>query len=124
MGDLPPDLQRLRTLETWLTLSLQRVREQIAAVERPAQPRRSPQPPAAAARPAGPRRPPTPDWGIVDAGAGAPATEIHRGDCWATGKTLRPISAERARAELADGAQACEVCRPDTVLCRPGSTSS
>ncbi|WP_374226085.1 DUF6233 domain-containing protein [Streptomyces sp. C3-3] len=46
------------------------------------------------------------------------------GDCWATGKTLRPISAERARADLADGAQACEVCRPDTVLCRPGSTSS
>ncbi|MEU3703614.1 DUF6233 domain-containing protein [Streptomyces anulatus] len=124
MGDLPPDLQRLRTLETWLTLPLQRVREQIAAVERPAQPRRAPQPPAAAARPAGPQRPPTPDWGIVDAGAGAPATEIHRGDCWATGKTLRPISAERARVEFADGAQACEVCRPDTVLCRPGSTSS
>ncbi|WP_097868530.1 DUF6233 domain-containing protein [Streptomyces sp. rh34] len=119
MGDLPPDLERLRTLETWLVLSLDRVREQIAAVERPAQPRRVPQPPAAAARSAGPRRAPTPDWGISSVGIGAPVVQVHRGDCFAGGKALRPVSAERARAELADGVQACGVCRPDNVLNKP-----
>ncbi|WP_435285815.1 DUF6233 domain-containing protein [Streptomyces bacillaris] len=30
--------------------------------------------------------------------------------------SLVPVSAERARAELADGAQPCAVCRPDRVL--------
>ncbi|MEU9927301.1 DUF6233 domain-containing protein [Streptomyces anulatus] len=118
MGDLPPDLDRLRILETWLVLSLRRVREQIAAVERPARPERASRPPAAA-RPARPRRTPTPDWGISTAGIGAPVAEIHRGDCFAGGKPLQPISTERARAELADGVQACGVCRPDSVLNRP-----
>lgn len=36
--DLPPDLPRLRILETWPVLSLGRVREQIAVLERPAGP--------------------------------------------------------------------------------------
>ncbi|MFD4130685.1 DUF6233 domain-containing protein [Streptomyces globisporus] len=49
---------------------------------------------------------------------GTSAAEVHRGDCWATGRTLRPVSAERARAELAGGMRACAVCRPDTVLGR------
>ncbi|MEU4025909.1 hypothetical protein [Streptomyces anulatus] len=31
---------------------------------------------------------------------------------------MRPISAERARIELADGVQACGVSRPDNVLNR------
>ncbi|MGQ4733361.1 DUF6233 domain-containing protein [Streptomyces sp. Ju416(a)] len=44
------------------------------------------------------------------------AAEVHRGDCWAQGLALRPVSAERARAELAGGMRACAVCRPDTVL--------
>ncbi|MEU4175157.1 DUF6233 domain-containing protein [Streptomyces sp. NPDC026589] len=117
MGDLPPDLERLRTLETWLVLSLDRVREQIAAVERSAQPQRAARPPAAA-RP-GPRRTPTPEWGISAVGIGAPVAEIHRGDCFAGGRALRPVSGERARAELAEGVQACAVCRPDNVLSRP-----
>ncbi|WP_097886424.1 DUF6233 domain-containing protein [Streptomyces sp. st140] len=101
-GDLPPDLERLRTLETWLVLSLGRVREQIAVLERPAGPAR------------------TPDWGVSEAGTGVgiSAAEVHRGDCWAQGRTLRPVSAERARAELAGGMRACAVCRPDTVLNR------
>ncbi|MEU5331390.1 DUF6233 domain-containing protein [Streptomyces parvus] len=70
-------------------------------------------------RPAGPAR--TPDWGIADAGTGVgtPSAEVHRGDCWAQGRKLRPVSAERARAELAGGMRACAVCRPDTVLNRP-----
>ncbi|SCE57709.1 hypothetical protein GA0115261_108542, partial [Streptomyces sp. OspMP-M43] len=43
--------------------------------------------------------------------------EIHRGDCFAGG-AMQPLSAERARAELADGVRACGVCRPDRVLNR------
>ncbi|WP_439082079.1 DUF6233 domain-containing protein [Streptomyces sp. WL006] len=112
MRDLPPDVERLRVLETWLDLSLRRVREQIAAIEhqRPPAPRAAPPPPA------GNTGPPAPAWGIADAGIGIPAPELHRGDCWAGGPTLRPISAEQARIELAEGVQACEVCRPDAVL--------
>ncbi|MEV6477859.1 DUF6233 domain-containing protein [Streptomyces sp. NPDC051657] len=35
------------------------------------------------------------------------------------GRQSQPISADRARAELADVVQACGVCRPDNVLNRP-----
>ncbi|MFJ5901878.1 hypothetical protein ACIQFZ_42650 [Streptomyces sp. NPDC093064] len=34
MNDPPPDLPCLRTLETWLALTLDRVRQQIATTER------------------------------------------------------------------------------------------
>ncbi|MDP9954160.1 MULTISPECIES: DUF6233 domain-containing protein [Streptomyces] len=34
----------------------------------------------------------------------------------ARGAALRPVSAEEARTALAEGVQACEVCRPDRVL--------
>ncbi|MFB7403329.1 DUF6233 domain-containing protein [Streptomyces rubiginosohelvolus] len=117
--DLPPDLPRLRTLETWADLFLRRVRARIAAVEQQQkQPHQTLASPAApTVRPAaGPKRARTPDWGLAEAGIGVPTTEIHRGDCWATGKTLQPITAERARAELADGARACDACRPGAVL--------
>ncbi|MFD8660245.1 DUF6233 domain-containing protein [Streptomyces globisporus] len=120
--DLPPDLVRLRTLETWAAHYLTRIRERIAAVERQqqAQPRQPPLPTAEPASPAaGPGCARTPDWGLAEAGIGVPTTEIHRGDCWARGRSLVPVSAERARAELADGAQPCVVCRPDRVLTRP-----
>ncbi|MEU5561367.1 DUF6233 domain-containing protein [Streptomyces globisporus] len=118
--DLPPDLARLRTLETWAAHYLTRIRTRIAAVERQqAQPRPAPAPTAAAVPPAaGPGRARTPDWGIAETGVGTSVAEVHRGDCWATGRTLRPVSAERARAELAGGMQACAVCRPDRVLKR------
>ncbi|MEU6632873.1 DUF6233 domain-containing protein [Streptomyces parvus] len=117
--DLPPDLERLRTLETWAVLYLQRVRQRIAAVERQeAQPQRPPVPAVEPRPPGGARRARTPDWGLAEAGIGVPTTTVHRGDCWARGKTLVPTTAERARAELADGAQACEVCSPDRVLLR------
>ncbi|WP_406225727.1 DUF6233 domain-containing protein [Streptomyces anulatus] len=95
-----------------------RGRRTTGAARTTARPERASRPPAAA-RPARPRRTPTPDWGISTAGIGAPVAEIHRGDCFAGGKPLQPISAERARAELADGVQACGVCRPDNVLTRP-----
>ncbi|MEU8598877.1 DUF6233 domain-containing protein [Streptomyces globisporus] len=123
--DLPPDLPRLRTLETWAAYYLTRIRTRIAAVERQqAQPRPAPVPTAAStAAPgppaAGPGRARTPHWGIAETGVGTSVAEVHRGDCWATGRTLRPVSAERARAELAGGMGACAVCRPDRVLNRP-----
>ncbi|MFJ1782134.1 DUF6233 domain-containing protein [Streptomyces anulatus] len=88
---------------------------EIAVVKRSAQPRRAPQSPAAA-RPVGPRRAPTPEWGISAAGIEAPVVEVHRGDYFAGGRTLLPVSAERARAEQAGGVYACGVCRPDNVL--------
>ncbi|MFI0107860.1 DUF6233 domain-containing protein [Streptomyces parvus] len=118
--DLPPDLPRLRTLETWAAHYLTRIRARIVAVER----QQAQQPPAPTAAPsarpaAGPGRARTPDWGLAEAGIGVPVTEIHRGDCWARGRSLVAVSAERARAELADGAQPCGVCRPDRVLNRP-----
>jgi len=120
--DLPPDLARLRTLETWAAHYLTRIRARIAAVERQqAQSQPAPTPTAApASRPAaGSGRARTPDWGLAEAGIGAPVTEVRRGDCWAGGRSLVAVSAERARAELAGGAQPCAVCRPDRVLTRP-----
>ncbi|MFJ1804454.1 DUF6233 domain-containing protein [Streptomyces sp. NPDC088180] len=48
----------------------------------------------------------------------APVVEVHRGDCFAGGRTLLPVSAERARAEKAGGVHACGLCRPDNVLNR------
>ncbi|MDX2922342.1 DUF6233 domain-containing protein [Streptomyces sp. NE06-03C] len=118
--DLPPDLDRLRTLETWADLYLTRIRTRIAAVERQ-QARPPQQAPAPTAVPpsrpaAGPRPARPPDWGLAEAGIGVSVTEIHRGDCWASGKKLLPVTAERARAELAGGARACDACRPDRVL--------
>ncbi|WP_281155582.1 hypothetical protein [Streptomyces sp. HYC2] len=52
MNDLPPDLPRLRILETWLALTLDRVRHQIATAERREQERQR----GEQARPA------APDW--------------------------------------------------------------
>lgn len=121
MGDdLPPDLGRLRTLETWAANYLTRIRARIAAVERQ-QAQQAQQAPGPMAAPssrsaAGPGRVRTPDWCLAEAGIGVSTTEIHRGDCWARGRSLVAVSAERARAELAGGAQPCAVCRPDRVL--------
>ncbi|MFB6776469.1 DUF6233 domain-containing protein [Streptomyces sp. NPDC056352] len=122
MSDLPPDLPRLRTLETWLTMSLARVRQQIAAVERQEREKRRGERQAKEPREQPsekPRRQRTPDWGITEVGIGSPTAEVHRGDCWAAGKTLRAASREEAVAALADGVPACEVCRPEAVLGAP-----
>ncbi|MFJ5901760.1 hypothetical protein ACIQFZ_41930 [Streptomyces sp. NPDC093064] len=52
MNDLSPDLPRLRILETWLVLTLDRVRQQIATTERREQERQR----GEQARPATPDR--------------------------------------------------------------------
>ncbi|MFD7750375.1 DUF6233 domain-containing protein [Streptomyces sp. NPDC059698] len=49
-------------------------------------------------------------------GLGIPDPEVRHGDCWARGTALQQVSVGEACAALAEGVQACEVCRPDRVL--------
>ncbi|MDP5310356.1 DUF6233 domain-containing protein [Streptomyces poriferorum] len=107
MNDLPPDLPRLRTLETWLAMSLDRVRAQIAAAEQREKERQQGEA----------RRPPPPDWVLeVGIGVGSPPVDVHAGHCYIIGKRHRAISREQALAALAEGVPACIHCRPDTEL--------
>jgi hypothetical protein len=105
--DLPPDLPRLRTLETWLALALDEVRAAIAAAERrEAERQRGEQ-----------ARPAPPDW-LLELGLNrdAPPVQVHVGDCWNAGKRRRGISRDEALRALADGVKACGACRPDSEL--------
>lgn len=107
MNDLPPDLPRLRTLETWLQLTLDQVRRAIAAAER-----------REAERQRGVEaRPPAPDW-LIELGLNrdAPPVQVHVGDCWNSGKRTRGIGRDEALRALADGVKACGACRPDSEL--------
>ncbi|MET7956302.1 DUF6233 domain-containing protein [Streptomyces sp. NPDC005317] len=107
MNDLPPDLSRLRTLETWLAMTLERVRRQIAAAEQQEKERQQGKE----------RRPPPPDWVLeLGIGVGAPPSEIHVGDCYTIGRRNRPITREQALEALGEGVRACVHCRPDTEL--------
>ncbi|MFC9821357.1 DUF6233 domain-containing protein [Streptomyces erythrochromogenes] len=106
MSDLPPDLPRLRTLETWLALSLDRVRQQIAAAEK-----------QAAVEAARREPPPPPDWLIEHGiGVGRAPVRVHVGSCWDTRSRCQGADRDAARRALADGVEACTHCRPDTVL--------
>jgi hypothetical protein len=105
--DLPPDLPRLRVLETWLQLTLDEVRRAITAAER-----------REVERQRGiEARPPAPDW-LIELGLNrdAPPVQVHVGDCWNAGKRHRGIGREEALRALADGVKACGVCRPDSEL--------
>lgn len=105
--DLPPDLPRLRTLETWLTYTLSRVRQQITAAEqREAERQHGEQ-----------TRPPQPDWLLEQSLDGrSPAVYVHTGDCHMAGKRSRGVTREQALQALANGVDACTHCRPDTEL--------
>lgn len=77
MSDLPPDLPRLRTLETWLALHLEQVRRAIVAAEE-----------QEAERARGEMaRPPQPDW-LVELGIGRDRHPIlvHVGGCHMAGR--------------------------------------
>jgi len=107
VNDLPPDLPRLRTLETWLAVSLDRVRQQIAAAEQQEREKQRGEE----------RRPPPPDWVLeLGIGVGSPPSEVHAGHCYAIGRRRRPITREQALAALGEGVRACVHCRPDTEL--------
>ncbi|MEV8529261.1 DUF6233 domain-containing protein [Streptomyces sp. NPDC052000] len=108
---LPPDLPRLRTIETYLVLALDEARKAIARAERVQAER-------AARRPL----PQTPDWIIATGrrpsvpGATGPRT-VHVGGCGMAHGTTEAVSSEQARRALAvDGIPACEFCRPDNIL--------
>jgi hypothetical protein len=105
--DLPPDLPRLRTLETWLACTLRRVRQQIADAER-----------RETERQRGARaRPPAPDW-LLEHGLTqqAPPVYVHAGGCHMAGKRSRGVARDQALRALSDGIDPCPHCRPDTEL--------
>ncbi|MFJ5157019.1 DUF6233 domain-containing protein [Streptomyces sp. NPDC088353] len=107
MNDLPPDLPRLRTLETWLLLTLERVRQQIADVERrEAEQRRGME-----------ARPPVPEW-ILEQGLNRDSlpVAVHVGGCHMAGKRWKGVPRDVAVRALTEGVQACGHCHPDTVL--------
>ena len=107
MTDLPPDLLRLRTLETWLALTLDDVRRAIAHAEQREQERQR----GIEARPA------PPDW-LLELGLNreSPPVQVHVGGCWNAGKRTRGIGRDEALRALADGIKACGACRPDSEL--------
>ncbi|GHI41934.1 DUF6233 domain-containing protein [Streptomyces violascens] len=108
---LPPDLPRLRTLETWLTLTLDQVRQKIAKVQE------------VEAEQAARRLPPEPPaWIITTSRAPSargtkPPRTVHVGDCGMTeGGTTQAISRDQALRALTEGVPGCQFCRPDTEL--------
>ena len=107
VNDLPPDLPRLRTLETWLALQLHHVRHAITAAER----REAEQQQAAEAQPA------TPDW-MLEGGLSqaAPPVYVHVGGCHMAGKRVKGVPRDVALRALTEGVDACPHCRPDSEL--------
>lgn len=107
MNDLPPDLPRLRTLETWLHLQLTEVRAAIATAERRELEERRRQ----EARPA------PPDWTLeYGLNRSNPPLRVHTGDCVMAGKRIRAIDRGAAVRALTEGINACSHCRPDSAL--------
>jgi hypothetical protein len=107
MHDLPPDLPRLRTLETWLALALDDVRQAIAAAQRREEERQRGEQ----------ARPPQPDW-LLELGIGRDAVPVyvHAGGCWNAGKRSRGVARDQALRALVEGVKACPHCRPDSEL--------
>jgi len=104
--DLPPDLPRLRTLETWLAYTLDRVRKQITDAERQERERQH----GIGARPS------APDWLLERGLSGQDAVYVHEGGCWNAGKRSRGVDRSTALHALTEGVAACPHCRPDTAL--------
>ncbi|MFJ1865520.1 DUF6233 domain-containing protein [Streptomyces sp. NPDC088097] len=107
MSDLPPDLARLRTLETWLVLTLERVRGEIETAEALAAE-------VAARLPAAP----PPEWEL-ELDLGQKPSRVHIGGCSMGGKGFRrrPLAREAAlRALGVDRLEACPYCQPDAAL--------
>ena len=105
MSELPPDLPRLRTLETWLQLTLDRVRTAITTAEQvEAQQQRA-------------VPPPPPDWVLqLSIGGEGQPIAVHVGGCRSAGKRARPISRDQAMRAVSEGLEPCGLCRPDTEL--------
>ncbi|MCX5202507.1 DUF6233 domain-containing protein [Streptomyces sp. NBC_00237] len=106
MSDLPPDLLRLRTLETWHVMQLERIRTAIHRAEEAELSRR---------REDELLREPPPEWLAEPSPHGGPGA-IHRGDCGLHGGRVKGIGIDAARRAIAEGAEPCPACRPDTAL--------
>ncbi|MFD7233187.1 DUF6233 domain-containing protein [Streptomyces sp. NPDC059881] len=107
-SDLPPDEARLRVLETWLLLILDRVRASLAHLEQQ----------AAIQRKSEQAKPP-PEWTLETSINGRTPLTVHAGDCRMGGSQVRtrPLSREDAiRALTVGGVKACEFCRPNSEL--------
>jgi hypothetical protein len=107
VSDLPPDLPRLRILETWLVMSLARVRQQIAAEEARQAEVAARLPPAA-----------PPEWEL-ETDLGRRPVRVHVGGCGMSGKGFRrhPLTRDAAlRALGVDRLEACPYCSPDAAL--------
>ncbi|GHH58054.1 DUF6233 domain-containing protein [Streptomyces candidus] len=106
MSDLPPDLPRLLTLETWHAMQLERIRAAIRVAEETEVSRRREEERLAQ---------PPPEWLAEPSPAGGPGT-VHCGYCGFHGGRVRGIGVDAARRALVEGAEACPACRPDTAL--------
>ncbi|MET9734488.1 DUF6233 domain-containing protein [Streptomyces sp. NPDC006458] len=105
--DLPPDLDRLRTLRVWHALWLRRIDTKIASLEQ-----------RQAEEEHGRRvRPEPPEWIVeLGIGSGRPPVQVHAGTCHMAGRRRQPIGRDEARRLLATGLRACTHCEPDTQL--------
>jgi hypothetical protein len=105
--DLPPDLGRLRVLETFLVAILARVRERIRHLEQQAVIHEKIE-----------RQKPPPDWTLEISINGRTPNAVHVGGCGMGGNQVRTkvISRQDAIHALADGIDACPFCRPDAEL--------
>ncbi|WP_351234207.1 DUF6233 domain-containing protein [Streptomyces sp. NPDC002133] len=106
-SDLPPDLPRLHVLETFLVLTLARVRERITHLEQ-----------QEAIRSRAERQQPPPEWTLEISINGQSPIGVHAGDCRMGGSQVRTrqITREQAARALAEGVEACRFCRPDSEL--------
>jgi hypothetical protein len=106
----PPDLARLRVIETWCALLLDAVRGQIADLERRDR--------LAGDAAAGPVPVPEVEW-LIQYGIGSRRTAmlVHTGDCRLTSGRTRPATREQAREALRQpGVEACGICAADREL--------
>lgn len=108
MYDLPPDLLRLRTLETYLAMLLGDVRERIAKAE---------QQQAAAAPVRARLEGPAYVLSYLRERGQPVVDSVHLGDCRQASHHTRPLTREQAlQAITSGGIRACEICRPDSEL--------
>ncbi|WP_405763522.1 DUF6233 domain-containing protein [Streptomyces sp. NBC_00045] len=104
---LPPDLDRLRTVETVLSVLLAKTRERIAVLEQAKRVR-----PDAARRQA-----PVVEW-VIQYGISAQHRPelVHTGDCRMASGRSKPATRRQALETLQNTqARACEICRADSA---------
>ncbi|WP_093714180.1 DUF6233 domain-containing protein [Actinacidiphila alni] len=112
MSELPPDLPRLRVIETHLRLQLAEVQQAIATAERKAQ--------REAGRPLPRIQPPAGmEWWRLEPIQGDRMPILHRHGCPGSTEQMSPLNRGAARDSLANPAYPatpCPRCRPDLAL--------